>query len=86
MVVGAAITAEDATGTYRYCIKVKRPSGGTKDSDLSLVHRCNLIDLVSGATCLFFVFFLAEVPYARMERTVIQYFRVSETQQNVRST
>lgn len=36
-----------ALGAYRYSASTKCPSGGTKDIDFSLVHRCSLAACVS---------------------------------------
>lgn len=55
-------------GEYRYSIRVNRPSGGTKDSCLSRVQRCILLQRLNNeyeqtrfAACL---------PHARMKRTL----------------
>lgn len=36
-----------AFGAYRYSASTKCPSGGTKDIDFSLVHRCSLTTALS---------------------------------------
>lgn len=73
----------EAAGAERYSARVKCPSGGMKDSDLSRVHRWSLEGTLASRELL--IVCIEDTPYASMKRTVRQGLRIRKRQKTIGS-